>query len=163
MDLISKYVVSISYRFTLQFHNTDAPIDPQQLIDNLRHWKPHEFVIPGFVSCLNCPLSIDPLSNYHLSSKTSITGLPFTANSDNLDLTLSLGLNTEVLLGVDILSGTGNIHAGVFMNLPTLSTHMSPLRNISSNCEASNSSTGNDTQSHIFPSLIHIIPSANIG
>jgi hypothetical protein len=94
------------------------------------------------------------------SSKSIVTGLPFAASIDGVTITLSLGLHTEVLLGVSLLSGSGDIHAGIFLDLPTLSVSISPLGSVNADCEALNASIPvNGFLSHIFPNLTHIEPS----
>jgi hypothetical protein len=95
------------------------------------------------------------------SSSSTITALPFGASSDGVTVTLSIGLQTEVLLGVSLLSGFGDIQAGIFLDLPTLSVSISSLSGVNADCEPiTSSNTVNGLLSHIFPNLTHIVPSA---
>jgi hypothetical protein len=95
------------------------------------------------------------------SSESTVSALPFAASSDGVTVTLALGLRTEVLLGVSLLSGSGDMSAGIFLDLPTLSVSISPLSGVNADCEPLTSSNSvNGLLSHIFPNLTHIVPSA---
>jgi hypothetical protein len=95
------------------------------------------------------------------SSSSTITALPFGASSDGVTVTLSIGLQTEVLLGVSLLSGSGDVKAGIFLDLPTLSVSISSLSGVNADCEPiTSSNTVNGLLSHIFSNLTHIVPSA---
>ncbi|KAI9650585.1 hypothetical protein NHQ30_000603 [Ciborinia camelliae] len=109
-------------------------------------------------------------STSHGFTNTSVTALPLTATDPSIELTLSLALHSEILLGVNILSGAGSITAGAFLDLPALSVSISQLSSVDKNCNPPNSSNSNsnptssESLSNIdfFPSLTNIVPQAAI-
>jgi hypothetical protein len=75
----------------------------------------------------------------------------------------SLGLRSAVLLGVDVLSGQGSIHAGIFIDLLSVSVNISILEGVNAHCEPlTSSNTLNGLLSHVFPKFTNIVPSVNI-
>ncbi|RDL37181.1 uncharacterized protein BP5553_04614 [Venustampulla echinocandica] len=94
---------------------------------------------------------------------TKINAIPFTATSPEVSLKLGLGLRAELLLGIDILSGRGDINAGAFFDLPSLQVTISATSGVDSNCEpASNITSVAQLASNIFPNLTHIVGTAEI-
>jgi hypothetical protein len=76
---------------------------------------------------------------------------------------MSLGLRAELLLGVSIHNGDGNLDAGLLLDLPTVSVSVSQLDGVNALCEEiSSSSTLEGFLSHIFPNLTHIVPQVAI-
>ncbi|KAB8293902.1 hypothetical protein EYC80_009378 [Monilinia laxa] len=113
-------------------------------------------------------------STAHGFNNISVTALPLTSTDPSITLNLSLSLHSELLLGVNILSGTGSISTGAFLDLPTLSVAISQLSSVDQYCNPSNSSSSSSSSSspltsppnlenlHLFPSLINIVPKADI-
>ncbi|KAL8715972.1 MAG: hypothetical protein Q9220_000639 [cf. Caloplaca sp. 1 TL-2023] len=91
---------------------------------------------------------------------TQITTLPFTAQVDNIALTVSASFRPTLLLGVEVLTGT--LGAGVFFNLPTISATVSQVAHVDSQCDpipiADNSTTIDGILQDVFGSLTHIEP-----
>ncbi|KAF7924960.1 uncharacterized protein EAE98_007048 [Botrytis deweyae] len=95
-------------------------------------------------------------------SDSAITALPLTATDPSISLTLSLALHSEILLGVDILSGKGSIAAGAFLDLPALSVTISELTSVDENCNPAQSSSSSVKDLDYFSSLTNIVPQADI-
>ncbi|KAF7950197.1 hypothetical protein EAE96_007488 [Botrytis aclada] len=95
-------------------------------------------------------------------SDSAITALPLTATDPSISLTLSLALHSELLLGVNILSGKGSIAAGAFLDLPALSVTISEVNSVDENCNPAQSSSSSVKDLDYFPSLINIVPQADI-
>ncbi|KAM0316951.1 hypothetical protein ACHAO8_002754 [Botrytis cinerea] len=95
-------------------------------------------------------------------SDSSITALPLTATDSSISLTLSLALHSQILLGVNILSGDGSIAAGAFLDLPALSVTISELTSVDENCNPAQSSSSNVKDLDYFSSLTNIVPQADI-
>ncbi|KAL8984259.1 MAG: hypothetical protein Q9205_001726 [Flavoplaca limonia] len=95
---------------------------------------------------------------------TSITALPFTSRVNNIALTVSAAFRPELLLGVEVL--TGSIGAGVFFNLPTVAATISQIAHVNSKCEPIpanlTTSTVNDIVEDVFEGLTHIEPSVEV-
>ncbi|KAL9628320.1 MAG: hypothetical protein Q9204_005964 [Flavoplaca sp. TL-2023a] len=95
---------------------------------------------------------------------TSITALPFTSRVNNIALTVSAAFRPELLLGVEVL--TGSIGAGVFFNLPTVAATISQIAHVNSKCEPVptnlTTSTVNDIVEDVFEGLTHIEPSVEV-
>ncbi|KAL8667459.1 MAG: hypothetical protein Q9202_000675, partial [Teloschistes flavicans] len=97
---------------------------------------------------------------------TTISALPFTASVDNIALTLSASFHPQLLLGISILDMAASVGAGVFFNLPTVSTTISQVAHVNERCEAIPSSSGSNNDSasalvngvleDVFGSLTHI-------
>ncbi|KAL8949017.1 MAG: hypothetical protein Q9222_004840 [Ikaeria aurantiellina] len=91
---------------------------------------------------------------------TQITALPFTAQIDNVALTVSASFRPTLLLGVKVLTGT--LGAGVFFNLPTISATVSQVAHVDSKCDpipiADNSTTIDGILQDVFGSLTNIEP-----
>ena len=95
-------------------------------------------------------------------SDSSITALPLTATDSSISLTLSLALHSQILLGVNILSGDGSIAAGAFLDLPALSVTISELTSVDENCNPAQSSSSSAKDLDYFSSLTNIVPQADI-
>ncbi|KAM0143233.1 hypothetical protein ACHAP3_001366 [Botrytis cinerea] len=95
-------------------------------------------------------------------SDSSITALPLTATDSSISLTLSLALHSQILLGVNILSGDGSIAAGAFLDLPALSVTISELTSVDENCNPAQSSSSSVKDLDYFSSLTNIVPQADI-
>ncbi|TGO46438.1 hypothetical protein BCON_0325g00060 [Botryotinia convoluta] len=95
-------------------------------------------------------------------SDSSITARPLTATDPSISLTLSLALHSELLLGVNILSGKGSIAAGAFLDLPALSVTISELTSVDENCNPAQSSSSSVKDLDYFSSLTNIVPQADI-
>ncbi|KAK6599099.1 hypothetical protein H4I96_08303 [Botrytis cinerea] len=95
-------------------------------------------------------------------SDSSITALPLTAIDSSISLTLSLALHSQILLGVNILSGDGSIAAGAFLDLPALSVTISELTSVDENCNPAQSSSSSVKDLDYFSSLTNIVPQADI-
>ncbi|KAL8782757.1 MAG: hypothetical protein Q9213_005135 [Squamulea squamosa] len=92
---------------------------------------------------------------------TKITALPFTSGVDNIALTVSAAFRPELLLGVEVLTGT--VGAGIFFNLPTVAATITQVAHVNSKCEPvpanQTSSTVNGLVEDVFGGLTHIEPS----
>ncbi len=90
--------------------------------------------------------------------------MPFTSRVNNIALTVSAAFRPELLLGVEVL--TGSIGAGVFFNLPTVAATISQLTHVNSKCEPIpanlTTSTVNDIVEDVFEGLTHIEPSVEV-
>ncbi|KAF5870615.1 putative gpi anchored protein [Botrytis fragariae] len=95
-------------------------------------------------------------------SDSAITALPLIATDPSISLTLSLALHSEILLGVNILSGKGSIAAGAFLDLPALSVTISELTSVDENCNPAQSSSSSVKDLDYFSSLTNIVPQADI-
>ncbi|KAL8688775.1 MAG: hypothetical protein Q9218_005399, partial [Villophora microphyllina] len=102
---------------------------------------------------------------------STISPLPFTASINNLALTLSASFRPQLLLGISLLASTALLGAGVFFNLPTISTTISQVAHVDRKCEtlpfspsSPTNSNNNDTASvlvngvleDVFGSLTHV-------
>lgn len=105
-------------------------------------------------------LAIGNLSNStsHGFSGSTVTALPLTATDSSISLTLSLAFHSELLLGVDILSGKGSISAGAFLDLPALSVNISEVKSVDKNCNPSQDLAAADT----FALLTKIVSNVDI-
>ncbi|TGO81742.1 hypothetical protein BPOR_1035g00010 [Botrytis porri] len=95
-------------------------------------------------------------------SDSAITTLPLTATDPSISLTLSLALHSELLLGVNILSGKGSIAAGALLDLPALSVTISELTSVDENCNPAQNSSSSVNNLDYFSSLTNIVPQADI-
>ncbi|KAM3082353.1 hypothetical protein ACMFMF_002017 [Clarireedia jacksonii] len=95
-------------------------------------------------------------------SDSSINTIPFTSTSPLASLTLSLGLQSQILLGVDILEDSGSINAGAFLNLPKLEVAFNQVSDVDSDCKPINKSLTSELKSEVYQNLINIVPAANI-
>jgi hypothetical protein len=97
------------------------------------------------------------------STDAQITGIPFAASSPEISLILGLGLTAYVLLGIDILSGDGEMMVGMFVDTPYITVSVSQLTGVNAECEpVTDSSTLNGFLSHIFPNLTHVVPQVGV-
>jgi hypothetical protein len=97
------------------------------------------------------------------STDAQITGIPFAASSPDISLILGLGLTAYILLGIDILSGDGEMTVGMFVDTPYLTLSISQLAGVNAECEpVTDSSTINGFLSHIFPNLTHVVPQVGV-
>ncbi|KAL9580578.1 MAG: hypothetical protein Q9212_004408, partial [Teloschistes hypoglaucus] len=104
---------------------------------------------------------------------TTISALPFTASVDNIALTLSAAFRPQLLLGISLLGSTADAGAGVFFNLPTISTTISQVAHVNQKCEPVPMSSGSNNDSastlvngvleDIFGSLTHVEDSVELG
>ncbi|PQE30422.1 GPI anchored protein [Rutstroemia sp. NJR-2017a WRK4] len=94
-------------------------------------------------------------------SQASINTIPFTSTTPLNTLTFTLGLQSQLLLGVDILEGSGSINAGAFINLPELSVAFSKMSDVDANCVPINK-TSSDSKVESFQNLVNIVPAAQI-
>ncbi|KAF7861796.1 hypothetical protein EAF04_007679 [Stromatinia cepivora] len=103
-------------------------------------------------------------STSHGFNNTSVTALPLTATDPSIALTLAL--HSEILLGVNILSGRGSIAAGAFLDLPALSVSITQLSSVDKNCNPAQNAFLSPSQNldsiDIFSSLTNIVPKAEI-
>ncbi|TGO19974.1 hypothetical protein BPAE_0325g00010 [Botrytis paeoniae] len=95
-------------------------------------------------------------------SESAITALPLTSTDPSISLNLSLALHSELLFGVNILSGEGSIAAGTFLDLPALSVTISELNSVDENCNPAQSSSSSVKDLDYFSSLTNIVPQADI-
>lgn len=97
------------------------------------------------------------------SNNAQVTALPLTASSPDFSLTLGLGIRAQLVIGVEILDGHGNLGAGMFIDMPQLSLSVSQIDSVNAQCEpVDGSSTVTGFLSTVFPNLTHVVPSANI-
>ncbi|KAI4194677.1 MAG: hypothetical protein LQ350_007640 [Teloschistes chrysophthalmus] len=109
-----------------------------------------------------------------ISSELKFTyALPFSASVDNIALTLSASFRPRLLLGISLLGPTADAGAGVFLNLPTISTTISQVAHVNQKCEPVPISSGSNNDSasalvngvleDIFGSLTHVEDSIELG
>ncbi|KAH8684677.1 hypothetical protein BGZ60DRAFT_170796 [Tricladium varicosporioides] len=110
-------------------------------------------------------LNIGQIKNSTISGfkNASITALPLTASSPELSVTLSLGLVGEFDLGISILNDVGELAAGAFLELPTLTATIKTTNGaVDEKCQpAANISATELLKTHIFPNLTTI--TGNVG
>lgn len=88
-----------------------------------------------------------------------MSALSFQAPTADLELTVSLGFSPEFLLGVSFFDGDASAGAGMFLDLPTISSDLSTVRHVDANCENATWSTAKED---IFDILTHIDASIGI-
>jgi hypothetical protein len=88
------------------------------------------------------------------SSDTAITALPFQAAIDSIELTLEAGFNPQLLLGATVFDNLGEIAAGAFLDLPSLSATLSYVTGVNASCDSVSS------QDAVHGGLTNIVPSA---
>ncbi|KAF2671329.1 hypothetical protein BT63DRAFT_412377 [Microthyrium microscopicum] len=158
LDLVFSVTVAANVTFTAGFDLT-VPSGSQIAID-LAH--PERSSVIGFAN-------------------TTLKALPFQANVDNLNLTTSLTIKPNIQVGILLLDGKINATADAALELPTLSTTITPLSadTVDINCNAANntkkaitnqSSTNQNTTNEMiedstdstflsqFPNLLNLVP-----
>jgi hypothetical protein len=120
-----------------------------------------EFTVPD-KSFININISNISDSSSNGFGHSSINTIPFTSTTPLNTLTLTLGLQSQLLLGVDILDGEGLIDAGAFINLPELSVAFSKLSDVDLDCVPINKSDPSGSKSESFQNLVNIVPAAQI-
>lgn len=97
------------------------------------------------------------------SDQTKITSLPFQASA-NLELITVGGFNPQLLLGISFFDEDVAVGAGVFLNLPTVSTTFGTVSHVNSRCENStHSTTANKVLDAVFDTLTHVDASVDFG
>ena len=89
-------------------------------------------------------------------SETSVSALPFESNTDTIDLNLAISLRPQLLLGIELFQGRGNIGAGFFFDIPKLSANISTKEGVNAQCEKPQN-TGKITPGkrlHIEPEVV---------
>ena len=89
-------------------------------------------------------------------SETSVSALPFESNTDTIDLNLAISLRPQLLLGIELFKGRGNIGAGFFFDIPKLSANISTKEGINSQCEKpkNDSKIKSGKRLHIEPEVV---------
>ena len=68
-------------------------------------------------------------------SETSVSALPFESNTDTIDINLAISLRPQLLLGIELFKGLGNIGAGFFFDIPKLSANISTKEGVNAQCK----------------------------
>ncbi len=90
-----------------------------------------------------------------------MTALPFQASTPSVELTLSASFSPRLLLGISFFSGSATAGAGFFLNTPSISTTLSTVTHVDSQCEnVSNSSSA--ASERTFDALTHIDSSVEV-
>lgn len=90
-----------------------------------------------------------------------LSALPFQAQIDNLNLTVSVGFSPQLLLTANVLKKSGEISAGAFLDLPKLTATFAQVDHVDDKCNPTN-----DTDTYkdfISNSLTNIVPSVDLG
>ena len=100
--------------------------------------------------------------SFTLSNESTITLLPFTSTSGDLDISIELSLRPLVTVTVDLLDELIEdtaMGATAYVDAPKLDLQVSTVHNVTASCDPAPSSAGEDD---VFPSLINIAPSWGI-
>ena len=99
--------------------------------------------------------------DFHGFPSPNISTLPFQSQTDNVNLTLSVGFSPQLLLTATLLGKAGEIGAGVFFDLPRITATFSQIDHVNEYCLPD---TVGDPGTAIVPnSLTHIVPSVELG
>ena len=89
-------------------------------------------------------------------SETSVSALPFESDADTIDLKLAISLRPQVLLGINLFKGAGNIGAGFFFDIPKLSANISTQEGVNARCEKPQNASkiASGKRLHIEPEVV---------
>ncbi len=105
------------------------------------------------------------LLTFWYSDNTSITAIPFQAESAGIALTTTGGFQPQLLAGISFFNGKASMGAGLFLDLPKLTATFSTLSHVNANCETANTSSSieNKALDIIYDTLTHIDASVDLG
>ncbi|KAL9617482.1 MAG: hypothetical protein Q9160_007745 [Pyrenula sp. 1 TL-2023] len=107
-------------------------------------------------------LDLANLTNSSVSGlqNTAFHTLPFNSPAENIDLTMFVAFQPELLLTISLLDNSGTIDTGVTLNLPLLTTTINQVEHVNGSCKPFNSS---DNIYHIYSRLAHVVPTIDFG
>ena len=103
----------------------------------------------------------NPTTNSNVTGfqDTTFSAIPFQAQVNSINLTVTAAFNPQLLLTISVLDHDGEISAGAFLNLPSLSATISQVDHVDDKCNPTNSS--DKVKDFIHNSLTNIVPTVD--